>query len=140
LKSDISRSSKSSPSYREDTLWKGGEATIHTPQPRTVSVLTPSSQNFSWIPKLESSFREHGLSNVDGKRFPPLDQQRKIFTDDVLMGVENMLVAFSTKEKEASGLDITPQWQEACKQAVMESKQGMCLACDLISVVGQKPL
>ncbi len=56
------------------------------------------------------------------------------------MGVENMLVAFSTKEKEASGLDITPQWQEACKQAVMESKQGMCVACDLISVVGQKPL
>ncbi len=40
------------------------------------------------------------------------------------MGVENMLVAFSTKEKEASGVDITPQWQEACKQAVMESKQG----------------
>ncbi len=56
------------------------------------------------------------------------------------MGVENMLIAFSTKEKEASGVDITPQWQEACKQAVMLSKQGVCLACDLISVVGQKPL
>jgi len=56
------------------------------------------------------------------------------------MGVENMLVAFSTKEKEASGVDLTPQWQEACKQAVMESKQGIYLTCDLISVVGQKPL
>lgn len=56
------------------------------------------------------------------------------------MGVENMLAAFSAKEKEASGVDITPQWQEACKQAVLEAKWGMCLACDLISVVGRKGL
>ncbi len=56
------------------------------------------------------------------------------------MGVENKLVAFSAKEKEASGVDITPQWQEACKQSIMKSKQDMCLVCDLISVVGQKSL
>ena len=93
----------------------------------------------SWIPCLEDTFHKSGLTNVTASTFPPLDIERKAFTDDALMGIESMMVAFSEKERKATGLDNRDQWQGPFEKAVAESKNGMSITSNLMVFVGQKP-
>lgn len=49
----------------------------------------------SWTPTLESLFRENGLVNVNATTFPPIHEQRKAYTDNILMGLEDLCELFS---------------------------------------------
>ena len=93
----------------------------------------------SWIPKLETHFREHGLSNVNATTFPPIHEQRKAYTDNFLMGLEDSCDLFSARDK-ASELGTKPQWRELFHKAVMETKKGVSFTADMIVVVGRKPV
>ena len=93
----------------------------------------------SWIPKLETSFREQGLSNVNATTFPPIHEQRKAYTDNFLMGLEDSCDLFSARDQN-SELGAKPQWRELFHEAVMETKKGVSFTADMIVVVGQKPL
>lgn len=92
---------------------------------------------FDWIPTLESLFRENGLVNVNATTFPPIHEQRKAYTDNFLMGLEDSCDLFSARDK-ASELGAKPQWRELFQKAVMETKEGVSFTADMVVVLGQK--
>lgn len=53
----------------------------------------------SRIPNLETIFRENRLSDVAATTFPPIHEQRKAFTDNALMGLEESCAMFTAREK-----------------------------------------
>ena len=102
-------------------------------------LLTSYLKKKSWIPKLELLFRENSLVNVNAATFPPIHEQRKAYTDNFLMGLEDSCDLFSARDK-ASELGAKPQWRELFQKAVMETKKGVSFTADLSVVVGQKPV
>ena len=91
----------------------------------------------SWIPNLETLFRENGLCDINATTFPPIHEQRKAFTDNALMGLEDACLMFSAREK-TSELGSKSQWQDLFVKAVMETKNGASITADLIVVLGRK--
>ena len=96
------------------------------------------STKISWIANLGTFFHAHGLSNVDATTFPPIHEQRKAFTDNGLMGLENTCDMFTLRERN-SELGAKSQWRELFEKMVMETKKGASITADLIVVIGQKP-
>lgn len=91
----------------------------------------------SWIPNLKTIFRENGLSDVDATTFPPIHEQRKAFTDNALMGLEESCAMFTAREK-TSELGTKSQWQELFAKMLTEMKNGASITADLLVIVGQK--
>ena len=117
---------------------------VHKPSQKILleskrSVLLTSYLSKSWIPTLESLFRENGLVNVNATTFPPIHEQRKAYTDNFLMGLEDSCDLFSARDK-ASELGAKPQWRELFQKAVMETKKGVSFTADMVVVLGQKPV
>ena len=72
--------------------------------------------------------------------FPPMDVQRKTFTDNALMGIESMMIAFSKREQKTTGSGNRDLWQEIFEKAIIEAKNGMSITSNLMVVIGQKPV
>ena len=91
----------------------------------------------SWIPNLETNFRENRLSDVAATTFPPIHEQRKAFTNNALMGLEESCAMFTAREK-TSELGTKSQWRDLFAKMVAEMKNGASITADPLVVVGRK--
>ena len=90
-----------------------------------------------WVFGLPSNFKSSNLELVDSFRLPPIDDLRKAYTDNYMVGMEE-LGAIAT-DKSAALLGSHEEFQELPKKAVQETQQGVSLEIDMVVAVGRKP-
>ena len=87
-----------------------------------------------WISELSSHFKSVNLEVLDSSRFQPIDDLRKAWTDNCMMGMEEVGVNASDT-LEGSEEDF----RELLRSAVQETQQGVSFGIDMVVAVGRKP-
>ena len=91
----------------------------------------------SWIPNLATHFSDLSLDVIAAERETLPDDLRKAFTDDALMGMEDMAYVSLAKGGLPGPLGSVEEWREAFAGLVEETQRGVSLQVDMLVVVGR---